>query len=317
MLFERRYCELRSEGRTLTGTAVAYGDVARLPFGRERIVAGAFGDLSQADAILNVQHRRDRPLARTGGGGLALSDSDKALTIRAELPATRDGDDALLLVRRRILRGLSIEFAALRESVDDRVRVIERARLIGVGLVDRPAYRGSGDIAVRRAGRGLAASFRYGETKTVSDRGRRRKVRVRAGAFARSIADRGQEIILQSGGDPGKILAAKGNGSLQLSDSERALGVIAEELPDTTYTRDLRAQLDAGFEVGIEPLYRIPPADAVANATELVPETGNPGVLVEQVNEATLFAISVRARPSFPRPDVQRRERAAPRRVWL
>ena len=41
---ERRYVELRADadGRVLRGVAVTYGDVASLPFGRERIEAGAF-----------------------------------------------------------------------------------------------------------------------------------------------------------------------------------------------------------------------------------------------------------------------------------
>ena len=316
MLFERRYAEFRQEGRTLIGTAISYGDIARLPFGSERFTPGAFGDLSKADAILNVQHDRAKPLARTQGGGLYLEDSSEALRIRAEIPDTRDGEDALKLVAKRVLRGLSLEFRATKESMDDgNVRVVEQAILLGVGLVDRPAYTGSSDVSLRRGGRGVSGRFRYGETKTIRDRGSVRKVRVRRGAFAHSLADPDREITLTIGSDPGKLLASKRNGSLQLQDSASDLRVIAEELPDVSYVRDLRAQLDHGFEMGVEPLYRIPPASVVDDATALVAEAGNPGVMIEEIREATLFGISVQARPGFPTPDVARRSSEA--RLWL
>ena len=106
-MMERRFAplEYRGEGRTLEGVAVKYGDTARLPFGSERFEPGAFGDVAGADVILNVQHDRGRPIARTGGG-LVLEDSREALAIRADLPATREADDALELVRAKVLRGL-------------------------------------------------------------------------------------------------------------------------------------------------------------------------------------------------------------------
>ena len=46
---EFRFCELRSEGRTLAGRAVVYGDIARVGSGGERFLPGAFGaDVSKA-----------------------------------------------------------------------------------------------------------------------------------------------------------------------------------------------------------------------------------------------------------------------------
>ena len=61
--------------------------MASFAWGRERIEPGAFAPLG--DAILNAQHDRTTPLARTDGGGLTLLDSEAALEIRAELPPTR------------------------------------------------------------------------------------------------------------------------------------------------------------------------------------------------------------------------------------
>ena len=143
-MLERRYCELRDTGDRLEGTAITYGQIAVIGPGlRERFSSGVFGDLRQADVTLNYQHERSRPLARTGGGGLRLKDSPESLSVVAVMPQTRESVDALTLVRSGVLRGLSIEFSAIRESRVDRIRQVESARLMGMGLVDSPAYAGS------------------------------------------------------------------------------------------------------------------------------------------------------------------------------
>ena len=103
-----RYADLAEvKGRTLRGVLLRYGDVAKGY--KERILAGAFGDLSSADILLNLQHDRGRPLARTGGG-LTLTDGPEHLQVTAVLPETRDADDALKLIESGVLRGLSCEF---------------------------------------------------------------------------------------------------------------------------------------------------------------------------------------------------------------
>ena len=59
------------------------------------------------------------------------------------MPKTRESEDALTLVRSGVLRGLSIEFSAIRERSVERVRQVEQARLVAVGLVDSrlPMFR--------------------------------------------------------------------------------------------------------------------------------------------------------------------------------
>ena len=139
MAVETRACELRAEGRRLEGEAIVYADEAVFPWGRERVEPGAF--LPLGDIILNRQHDRKTPLARTGGGGLTINDSPEALRIRAELPVgVQAADETLALVRAKILRGLSIEFHALSERFEADLRIIERAQLVGVGVVDSPSY---------------------------------------------------------------------------------------------------------------------------------------------------------------------------------
>ena len=148
--FRRSLIEFRLEGRSLSGIALRYGDEARLAWGvTERIEAGAFGDISSADVILNEMHNRDRPLARTGGGGLTLIDDSQSLRIRAELPATAAANDVLALIRGKVYRGLSVEFIAERESQTDDLRIIQSAKLLGVAVVDRGAYPASHVEAMR------------------------------------------------------------------------------------------------------------------------------------------------------------------------
>ena len=144
MKTEYRFCEVRREGRILSGQGIVYGDVARVGARAERFLPGAFGaDVGGLDVLLNVQHDRGRVLARTGGGGLTLVDSPTALEVRAELPETRESDDTLALVEAKILRGFSLEFVALRERMEGPTRVIASARLAGLAVVDRPAYQAS------------------------------------------------------------------------------------------------------------------------------------------------------------------------------
>ena len=144
MKTEFRFCEVRREGRVLEGTAIAYGDVARVGNRGERFLPGALGaDVGELDILLNVAHDRGRVLARTQGGGLVLTDTPESLEIRAELPETAESNGVLALVGAKILRGLSLEFVALRERMEGPTRVIQSARLVAIGVVDKPAYRAS------------------------------------------------------------------------------------------------------------------------------------------------------------------------------
>lgn len=137
------YCraEIHPSNETqLSGRAIRYGDIATLPFGKEVIDMGAFGNLENADVILNRQHNRGMPLARTGGGGLEVIDSPTELKLQADLPDTPTGREAMTLVRSGVLRGFSIEFRAVREYVRNRILHVAEASLVGIALVDKPAY---------------------------------------------------------------------------------------------------------------------------------------------------------------------------------
>ena len=130
----RRGVEFRVSGRTLAGRVMTYGDIS--PDHRERFLPGAFGP--EPRAALNVQH--DPGMVILDAGEYILTDSARALEIRAELPPQ---SAALALVKRGALNGFSIEFNARRETRVGGVRVIEAAELVGVSLVDQPSYPAS------------------------------------------------------------------------------------------------------------------------------------------------------------------------------
>ena len=141
------FCDLRQEdGRRISGTVLRYGDVCQLPWGQEEVIErGAFGDVENADIILNWQHDRRVPLARTQGGGLRMMDSATQLRLEADIPETTAGNDLLQMVRSKVLRGLSVEFKPDMSQVTTKGSrtTIRSAILSGVAVVDRPAYRQS------------------------------------------------------------------------------------------------------------------------------------------------------------------------------
>ena len=108
-MLEQRFfapLEYRADAGLVKGVALRYGDVAIVQEQfRERFEPLAFGDVSAADVIARLQHDRGRPIGRTGGGGLELTDSADALRAELVLPETADGRDAAELLRLRVLRG--------------------------------------------------------------------------------------------------------------------------------------------------------------------------------------------------------------------
>lgn len=144
---QHRYFELEhsDDCRTITGRALEYNrqaDIAGIFM--EEFRPNAFGDLTGADILMNLQHDRGRPLCRSQGGGLELQDSEHELRITATLPETQTGQDALTLIRNKVLRGLSIEFKPKEVDTSQvngkRVRTITQAELFAVSVVDRPAF---------------------------------------------------------------------------------------------------------------------------------------------------------------------------------
>ena len=306
---ERRYAELRQgPGRTLEGVAIRYGDVAALPWGQERFEPGAFGEVATGDVILNVAHDRARPIARTGGGGLALADSADALTIRADLPVTREADDALALVRAGVLRGLSVEFLPIAERTEGTTRVIERATLAAIGLVDTGAYPGS-TVEARRRKRGKTMTADIPADRDVECRCAgaackfaRYSAELMQAEFDRAFAKARLILFMENYGQP---LASAARGTLRRTGPLS----IAADLPEGPAGDALAAANEA---VGLVVRPFVDPATAV------IEETGEVAVYREFELRA-LVATATDARDGWEPVEIADVGEApkARRRVWL
>jgi len=145
--------EFRVQGRTLSGTAMRYGDTS--PDFNERFLPGAFAPVP--DVPMRLQH--DAGMEILPAGGFVLNDTPRALEVRAELPA---GSGPLALVRRGALSGWSVGFHARAERREAGVRVIERAQLVEISLVDSGAYPGATAEVRARSGRTLRQTIPTG-----------------------------------------------------------------------------------------------------------------------------------------------------------
>ena len=310
-IIEYRYADFEeTDGRTLIGVAVRYGDVSTKNTygGPETFEAGAFGDVDGLDTILNQMHNRQRPLARTDGGGLVLQDDSDALRIAATLPKTRDADDALEMVDKGILRGFSTEFISRQETDKQGVRTITQAALPGIGLVDRPSYPDSVIAEIRAEGEGISGEFAYETDSVIAATGKVRKERIKPGAFSYAIKSPDREINLVLG-DNSRPLASKKAGSLILEDTPTALKFRVPQLPRTSYVSDFLGMLRGkSITPGILPLFSPTPASVArrlfdnGKAVEEEPEEGNKGVFRRVVKSGLLTAISIlfRARRGNP-----------------
>lgn len=139
---EHRYVELRvvPTSRSISGTIVRYGDRAD--------ISGAFAEeiepraLKPApDLILNMQHDRGKPIVRLGQG-LEIGDDDTSMFFRAVFPETIIANTAMELVEHRLLKGVSVEMRVKRDEWRNNtsLRIIKDADLVGLALVDKPAY---------------------------------------------------------------------------------------------------------------------------------------------------------------------------------
>ena len=74
------------------------------------------------------------------------------MVIDAPLPDTTAGRDAATEIRSGLLRGLSVEFKAIRQTWQGGVRRIAAAKMVGVGLVDTASYDAPVEVRNETAG---------------------------------------------------------------------------------------------------------------------------------------------------------------------
>ena len=220
---------IRLAGRELSGVAMPYGTVA--PNYRERFEPGAFGSAGPVPLLL--QH--DPGSVVLEASQVRLQDGPDALRLSGDL---EESSAAFQLVQRRSLRGLSVGFAAVRESRDGEIRVIERAELHEVSLVDSPAYP-EAVVEVRAAVGKLAARVPYGEKLSCRCKSGCTHARFERGSL-KAAAESADEILAIRG-SYADTLASKKARTLRLTETSEGLS-IELDLPDTSAGRDLAEQ---------------------------------------------------------------------------
>lgn len=192
-----------------------------------------------------------------------------------------------------------------------------------------------GRVEIRRARDGsprLTGRFPYGRTATMRDRGRVRKERFAPRAFEYAIEDESREINLLVGHDYQRPLASRKMGSLTVEDTSEAVTFEARlpaKAEQPTWMRDALLSVRGGLMAGISPRFTVPPKDVVPDAERLIPEPGNPGVMIREISAAVLLELSLVTRPAYDATSVEARawrEIVEPiaerlpeprRRVWL
>lgn len=149
--------ETVGDGRTVEMQVVPYEVPAlvrdgRGPTYREQFARGAFDRQiavpeRHKNVLLNFEH--DQSIRGVVGHATLLADSDAGALAHFRMHDNSDGDKALQLVNEGVLRGASIEFAALKSRVVGGVVTRVRAHLDMVALCRNPAYAGAGVLAVR------------------------------------------------------------------------------------------------------------------------------------------------------------------------
>lgn len=216
--------EFRVSGRTLTGEAIRYGE--RALDRPERFTAGAFATREEPLA-LDIQHDRQTVVATTADR-LRVTDTPEALRVEAEL---LPGSAAQRLVERRALRGLSVAFEALEEHRAGGVRVIDRAHLVGIGLVDQGSYATTVEL------RALEDAWLRAEIPTAS-----RMACECAGPVCDSVLFEpdsfelgdGSDVLAFGGGGAQNILGSLRRGTLLVNQTRKGLTVgLTERGTDT------------------------------------------------------------------------------------
>lgn len=147
--------------RILSGGLVTYGRAALVPgVGLERFTASSLEP--NWPVGINVLHGKESIWADTGEGTLRLRDGPEEFRIEADVT---ERSAAWWGLTRGVLKSLSMEFVPIEEHRDlHGVRVITKASLNGIGLVDASPHRNRVELRHLEEVRAAAASRRLTAT---------------------------------------------------------------------------------------------------------------------------------------------------------
>jgi HK97 family phage prohead protease len=134
---ERHDCTLKIKLLEPTGSfqgvAAVYNNV---DLGGDRIEPGAFTRTIAASKVFPLlwQHQSDNPI-----GTVTVSDSREGLLVSGQLLMDLDeAKRAYTLIKAKVIRGLSIGYETIQESVEDGVRLLKELRLWECSIVTFP-----------------------------------------------------------------------------------------------------------------------------------------------------------------------------------
>ena len=148
----------------------------------------------------------------------------------------------------------------------------------------------------------IVGRFPYKALATLQDRGTVRKESIEPGAFSFSINAPDRDVHLLVGHSYDKPIASKEAGTLEFNDTEDFLEFIAQIPPGAeraTHITDLLIMLASGLIKGVSPGFRVPPKAVVPGAEKLIPEPGNPGVMIRQLFQLVLYELSLVTLPAY------------------
>jgi uncharacterized protein len=118
-----------TRGRTLHGYAAVYNvESEDLGGFRERIAAGAFRSVLDADVRALLNHDPSQVLGRTKSGTLRLFDEQRGLRFEVDLPDSPLGENVREAVRRKDIDGASFRFRVDEDSWQGDLRTIETVK---------------------------------------------------------------------------------------------------------------------------------------------------------------------------------------------
>lgn len=147
----RKNEEENTESRHIDGVAVVFNQPTDLGWFTEEIDRNAFKNAKMDDVVLNLNHDDSLLLAGTRNGSLQLDINDEGMPVGADIIETNTGNDALKLVREKLITKMSFAFTVdyddpdaiewVEEEGKKSHRIVRKIdRLFDVSLVTFPAY---------------------------------------------------------------------------------------------------------------------------------------------------------------------------------
>lgn len=149
--------EAKEEGRSIkvSGYAAVFDEEVNIAgIFREKIEKGAFAEAVKKDDVVFLANHTGLPFARTRSGTLRLAEDDHGLKIETELDLEDPDVKAIIpKMKRGDLDKMSFAFIPVIQEWSDQdeeipLRIIRKASLIDVSIVNFPAYDGT-EIGLR------------------------------------------------------------------------------------------------------------------------------------------------------------------------